>query len=85
MADYQLRPRYKYVPALVNYQPETPYVQAVPMGEGFIDYRGFLAALREGGFTGTVAYEMCSPLLHGGDLATLDRYAARFLEYMRSA
>ena len=38
VADYQLRPRYKYNPAIVNYEPKTPYVQAVQMGEGFIDY-----------------------------------------------
>lgn len=82
IADYQLRPRYKYVPSLVNYEAGMPYVQAVPMGDGFIDYRAFLTTLREGGFTGSVAYEMCSPLQHGGDIATLDRYARRFLEYM---
>lgn len=84
IADYQLRPRYKYHPAVVNYTPEPAYVQAVPMGEGFIDYKGFLSALRENGFAGSVAYEMCSPLLHGGDIATLDRYARQFLEYMKS-
>ncbi len=82
VADYQLRPRYRYLPSLVNYEKDTPYAQAVPMGEGFINYRTFLNALREGGFDGTVAYEMCSPLLHGGDLATLDRYARRFLDFM---
>lgn len=83
IADYQLRPRYKYVPSQVNYRAEMPYAQAVPMGDGSIDYRAFLDALRCGGFHGTIAYEMCSPLLHGSDLATLDRYAHRFLEYMR--
>jgi L-ribulose-5-phosphate 3-epimerase len=83
VADYQLRPRYKYHPALVNYTSETPYAQAVPMGEGFIDYLGFFQAMKEGGFNGSVAYEMCSPLLHGGDIGTLDRYARGFLEYMR--
>jgi sugar phosphate isomerase/epimerase len=82
IADYQRRARFKYDPALVNYTSQTPYAQAVPMGEGFIDYRSFLEALKEGGFKGSIAYEMCSPLLHGGDLATLDRYARRFLEYM---
>jgi sugar phosphate isomerase/epimerase len=82
IADYQLRPRYKYDPALVNYRPETPYVQAVPMGEGFIDYKAFLSALKQDGFHGSIAYEMCSPLLHGGDIGTLDRYARQFLEYM---
>ncbi len=81
IADYQLRPRYKYNAAVVNYTRETALVQAVPMGEGEIDYRAFMAALREAGFGGTVAYEMCSPLLDGGSVETLDRYARRFLEY----
>lgn len=82
IADYVLRPRYKYHPALVNYERQMAFVQAVPMGEGFIDYRAFLGAMRAGGFDGTIAYEMCSPLQHGGSLETLDSYARRFLEYM---
>lgn len=82
IADYQLRPRFRYQPALVNYEAQTPYTQAVPMGEGFIDYRAFLKTLTAGGFSGSIAYEMCSPLLHGGDLATLDRYANQFLKFM---
>lgn len=81
IADYQLRPRYRYEPALVNYVAETPQTVAVPMGEGFIDYRAFLAGLNAGGFRGTVAYEMCSPLRDGGSMAVLDRYARKFLEY----
>jgi sugar phosphate isomerase/epimerase len=85
IADYQRRARFRYDPALVNYTSQTPYAQAVPMGEGFIDYRSFLEALKEGGFKGSIAYEMCSPLLHGGDLTTLDRYARRFLEYMAAS
>ncbi len=82
IADYQLRPRYRYEPAVVNYAPLAPYVQAVPMGEGFINYRGFLNALRESGFEGSIAYEMCSPLAGGGSLENLDRYARRFLKFM---
>jgi sugar phosphate isomerase/epimerase len=84
VADYQLRPRFRYRPELVNYEPDTPYTVAVPMGEGFIDYRAFFEGLRAGGYAGGVAYEMCSPLRDGGDLATLDRYARRFVEYMRA-
>jgi sugar phosphate isomerase/epimerase len=83
IADYQLRPRYRYDSGVVNYTAATPLVQAVPMGSGAIDYRAFLDSLADGGFQGSIAYEMCSPLLDGGDLATLDRYAARFLEYVR--
>ena len=82
VADYQLRPRYKYQPALVNFTPETPHAQAVPMGEGLIAYRQFFQALEASGFSGSVAYEMCSPLLGGGEMANLDRYARKFLEYM---
>jgi sugar phosphate isomerase/epimerase len=82
VADYQLRPRYKYNAAIVNYEPQPPFVQAVPMGEGFIDYKGFFQALDENGFSGSIAYEMCSPLLGGGSTKNLDRYASRFLEYM---
>jgi sugar phosphate isomerase/epimerase len=82
IADYQLRPRYKYDAALVNYTRHTPNVVAVPMGEGFIDYRKFLASLTQAGFNGSIAYEMCSPLIDGGDDKTLERYARRFLEYM---
>ncbi len=82
IADYQRRPRFRYDPHLVNYTAQTPYVQAVPVGEGFIDYRSFFKELRCGGFTGNVAYEMCSPLLEGGSSDVLDRYARKFLEFL---
>jgi sugar phosphate isomerase/epimerase len=81
IADYQMRPRFRYEPALVNYVAETPSTLAVPMGEGFIDYREFVSSLIDGGFNGTVAYEMCSPLRDGGSIEVLDRYARQFLEY----
>lgn len=82
IADYQLRPRFRYEPDVINYRAEKPYAQAVPMGEGFIDYKAFLSALIESGFDGTVAYEMCSPVLGGGSEENLDRYARRFIEYL---
>jgi sugar phosphate isomerase/epimerase len=82
-ADYVYRPRFRYQPALVNYEPQTSATQAVPMGEGMVDYPAFLGALREVGYDGWVAYEMCSPLAGGGALENLDRCAARFIEYMR--
>jgi sugar phosphate isomerase/epimerase len=83
VADYQLRPRYRYNPGLVNYEGGTPLAQAVPMGEGFINYGAFLRGLEEGGSAASVAYEMCSPLLGGGSRKNLDRYAERFLEFMQ--
>ncbi|MEZ5402050.1 MAG: sugar phosphate isomerase/epimerase family protein [Bryobacteraceae bacterium] len=84
IADYQLRPRFRYNAQVINYETQTPYAQAVPMGDGFIDYQGFLRGLADGGFAGSVAYEMCSPLLGGGGEENLDRYARRFLEYIES-
>jgi sugar phosphate isomerase/epimerase len=84
IANYQIRPRYRYAAALVNYEKLTPSTQAVPMDEGFIDYAAFLTALQAGGFSGTIAYEMCSPLRGGGSVENLDAYARRFLDFMRS-
>ena len=84
VADYVRRPRFRYQPALVNYSAEPDAVRAVPMGEGFIDYAAFFNALKAAGYTGTVAYEMCSPLRGGGSEANLDRCAKQFLRYMES-
>lgn len=84
VADYVRLPRFHYAPKLVNYQSQDAAVRAVPMGQGFIDYRGFFAALKEIGYRGAVAYEMCSPLRGGGSQDNLDRCARQFVDYMRS-
>jgi sugar phosphate isomerase/epimerase len=84
VADYVRRPRFRYQPPLVNYTRETDALRAVPMGEGFIDYKGFLKALKASGFEGYVAYEMCSYLRGGGSEQNLDRCARKFLDYMAS-
>lgn len=83
-ANYAMRPRFRYHPTLVNYEKLLPTVQAVPMDEGFINYRSFLANLEAGGFQGPVAYEMCSPLRGGGSIQNLDLYASKFLNYMHA-
>ncbi|MCR4412225.1 MAG: sugar phosphate isomerase/epimerase [Thermoguttaceae bacterium] len=79
LADYVRLPRYVYLPGLVNYRRLDDMTRAVPLGEGFLDLEGFFAGLREGGFEGYVAYEMCSPLRGGGSVENLDRAAARSL------
>src|SRR5262249_27322157 len=84
VADYVRRPRVRYQPPLVNYTRETDAIRAVPMGEGFIDYKGFFKALQEAGYDGYVAYEMCSYLRGGGSEQNLDRCARKFLDYMAS-
>ena len=84
-ADYVRLPRFAYDPALINYRPAGPdLVRAVPMGEGDLANADFLRGLRAGGFDGSVAYEMCSPLRGGGALANLDRCARRFLEWLQA-
>ena len=83
VADYVRRPRFRYQPPLVNYVRDTDAVRAVPMGEGFIDYRGFFKALQEvRSYDGHVASEMCSYLRGGGAEENLDRCARKFLDYM---
>jgi sugar phosphate isomerase/epimerase len=82
MANYELRPRYRYHPALVNYEKLLPSLEAVAIDEGFIDYRAFLSALSAAGYDGPAAYEMCSPLRGGGNVGNLDSCARRFLEFM---
>jgi sugar phosphate isomerase/epimerase len=80
LADYVRLPRFAYQPGLVNYERLTDVVRAVPLGCGFIDLEGFFAGLREGGFDGYVAYEMCSPVRGGGSEENLDRTAKASVE-----
>ena len=47
------------------------------------DFAAFFAGLREGGFDGHVAYEMCSPLRGEGSEANLDAAAAKSLAVTR--
>jgi sugar phosphate isomerase/epimerase len=85
LADYVRLPRFHYRPELVNYERlDPPAVRAVPLGQGFIDLPAFFAGLKEGGFDGYVAYEMCSPLRGGGSEANLDAAARVSLERIRS-
>jgi sugar phosphate isomerase/epimerase len=82
-ADYVRLPRFRYDPALINYRSITPdLVRAVPMGEGDMANEPFLQGLRDGGYEGTVAYEMCSPLRGGGSMENLDACARRFLQWL---
>jgi sugar phosphate isomerase/epimerase len=83
-ADYTTSPRYRYQPALVNYERLSPdWVRAVPFGTGSIDHPGFFEGLRDGGFNGLAVYEMCSPLRGGGQLENLDACATTYLQWMR--
>jgi sugar phosphate isomerase/epimerase len=84
LADYVRIERWAYEPQLVNYRRlDPPAVRAVPLGEGFIDLDAFFSGLKEGGFTGYVAYEMCSPLRGGGSEANLDAAAGKSLRVIK--
>lgn len=83
VADYKRLQRYKYMPNLVNYDKQPDLLKAVPLGEGFIDYKSFFSALKESGFDGYVAYEMCSELQGGGSEQNLDKFALQFIKYMK--
>jgi len=83
VADYVKRPRFRYHhPGEGNvYERILDEVRAVSPGEGFIDYTAFFDALKEIGFNGNVAFEMCSPIRGGGGINNLDDYSRKFLEF----
>jgi sugar phosphate isomerase/epimerase len=80
VADYVKQPRFRYDLGIVNFLRQDDLVRAVPFGQGFIDYKAFFRGLREGGYRGYVAYEMCEVLEGGGSIENLDKTARRFLE-----
>jgi sugar phosphate isomerase/epimerase len=84
LADYVRLGRYAYQPGLVNYREVPAMVRAVPLGDGFIDLPAFFRGLKEGGFDGYVAYEMCSPLRGGGSIENLDATAKKSLETIKT-
>lgn len=82
-ADYVEQPRFRYDANHTNYIRMESQMRAVPIGEGFLDYRSFINTLREIGYQGYIAYEMCEVLEGGGSVENLDRTAKAFLEYMK--
>ena len=83
LADYVRLARFAYQPGLVNYKPLGDMIRAVPLGQGFLDLSGFFAGLKEGGFDGYIAYEMCSPVRGGGGEENLDATARASLAKIR--
>ncbi len=84
VADYVKHPRWHLVAPLSNYERLQPDgLRMVPMGDGFIDYEAFFRGLREGGFDGYVAYEMCWPIRGGGSLQSLDACAGQSLTHIK--
>ena len=83
VADYERLPRFRYESDQVNYIPLLPENRLVPMGEGYLDYKTFINTLKEIGYQGYIAYEMCAELKGGGSVENLDKAAKTFLEYVR--
>lgn len=81
-ADYEKLPRFRYELNNTNYLPMTSQMRAVPIGEGFLDYKNFINTLKEIGYQGYIAYEMCEVLRGGGSVENLDKCARTFLEYI---
>ncbi len=80
LADYIRIDRFQYQPSLINYQKiEPPVARAVPLGDGFLDLVAFFEGLKDGGFDGHIAYEICSPIRGGGSEANLDAAATSAL------
>jgi sugar phosphate isomerase/epimerase len=75
--------RFHMLSDLVNYEKSEPVYRMVPMGPGIVDYDSFINALKEIGYRGYIAYEMCAVLEGGGSVENLDRTAKLFLEYVK--
>ena len=82
-ADYAELPRFRYNPNQTNYIALESQMRAVEMGKGFLDYKTFINALKEIGYQGYIAYEMCEVLEGGGSVENLDKAAKAFLEYVK--
>ena len=82
-ADYKELPRFRYDLNQTNYTQLESQMRAVPIGEGFLDYKTFINALKEIGYQGYITYEMCEVLEGGGSVENLDRAARKFLEYVK--
>ena len=82
-AEYVRLPRFHYEHVLTNYIRQEDVLRAVPMGEGIIDYKAFFTTLKEIGYQGYIAYEMCEVLDGGGSVQNLDNAAKKFLQYVK--
>ena len=82
-AQYVRLPRFHYEHDFTNFTQDQTLIRAVPIDRGIIDYKTFFNALKEIGYQGYVAYEMCAVLEDGGDIENLDRTAKKFLEYVK--
>ena len=82
-ADYAELPRFTYNANQTNYIALESQMRAVEMGKGFLDYKTFINALKEIGYQGYIAYEMCEVLEGGGSIENLDKAAKAFLEYVK--
>ena len=83
LADYVSMPRYQYENHLTNYVAAKPVMRATAMGEGIIDYEGFIGSLKEIGYQGYLVYEMCEVLEGGGSIDNLDATARKFIRYVK--
>jgi sugar phosphate isomerase/epimerase len=82
-ADYEKLPRFRYEANQINYVPLLPENRLVPIGEGYLNYKTFINTLKEIGYQGYIAYEMCAVLKGGGSVENLDKAAKAFLEYVK--
>lgn len=82
-AQYVAIPRYRYLPELVEYAKADSTNLEIAMGPGLIDYDSFFNALKEIGYQGYIAYEICAVTEGGGSIENLDRTARSFLEYVK--
>jgi len=57
--------------------------EMVPLGEGQVDWKPFIGALKEVGYDNFLAYEICGPIVGGGQENNLDLSVRKSVEYLR--
>ena len=83
LTDFVRRVKHRYLPETVSFEENGEEFVGITPGQGPTDYREFVGALKDTGYSGWLAYEMCSPLVGGGAEENLDRCATETLDYMR--
>lgn len=83
LSDRCERPTLQWAPNNAGYYNVTRW-RATLLGEGEIDYRTFVRALRSTGYKGFLSYEICGPIAGGGSEENLDLACQKAQSYMSS-
>jgi len=83
MSDHYWRPMLQWVPPGHSGYYHVTRWSAALLGEGEVDYRTFVRALKSVGYQGYLSYEICGAIPGGGAEENLDAAARKALAFVR--